>query len=336
MPLSTLSSTRKTSYLLFGLAVAGVIFLRLGDVVVTGLFSFMILDLTHRHLTSRVAPWAARWLSLLAFVVAATGIGYMLYTFVKLAVSRLPMIINEVLPKVDEFAVLHGFELPVDNLREIRELALDTIRVNYKSIGHMSGAVLRHVFQIIVGVFIAILCFMGDHPAPTEAHFYDATRREFDARVEIFMLGFEKLFTAQIIISLINTAITGIFILITGVPYVHFLLLATLILGIVPIVGNVTANFIVVGTALTVSPRLAMVTLVFLVVSHKLQYFLNSHIMGSRINMPVWQVLVAMLVGEALMGFTGLILAPALVFYAREEMQAVPYEDSGARTAAAL
>jgi predicted PurR-regulated permease PerM len=335
-PLAGMPSTRKTSFLLFGLAVLMVIGLRLGDVVVAGLFSFMILDLTHRSLASRANPWAARWLSLLTFMIAATGITYMVWTFVKLALHRLPEIVIKVLPKLDEFATAHGFDLPVDNLREVHELLLDALKVNYRSIGMMSGSFLRRLFQIVVGVFIAILCFMGEHPPANEAHFFDAVRREFDARVEIFMLGFEKLFTAQIIISLVNTAITGVFLLAVRLPYIHFLLLATLLLGIVPIVGNVTANAVIVGTAITVSPQLGVATFVFLVVSHKLQYFLNSRIMGSRINMPMWQVLASLLIGEAMMGFTGMILAPALLFYAREEMQSIPYEDSGARAAAAL
>lgn len=334
--MTPLSRTRKASYVLFGLLVAAVVFLGLGNVAVAGLFSYMILDLTHRALTPRAPAWAARWLSLLVFAIAATALGFMVWSFLKLALQRLPVIVVSVMPKIDELAMQYGVELPFDNLRELRELLLDAMRTNLRSITHASGLLGKGFFQVVVGVFVAIFCFMGEHPAPTQPNFFDATRRELDARIEIFMVGFEKIFGAQVIISAINTCITGVFLLVIGMPYSHFLVLACFLLGILPIVGNVTSNTIIVGTALTVSPQLAVFTFIFLVVSHKIEYFLNSQIMGARINTPVWQVLIGLIVGEAVMGFTGMILAPAMIHYIREEMVAVPYEDSGARSAAAL
>lgn len=331
-----MTPTRKASYVLFGLLVAAVIVLKLGNVAVAGLFSYMILDLTHRVVVGRAPTWAARWLSVLAFLVAATGMTYMVWSFIKLAVLRLPVIAITVLPKIEQLALQYGFDLPFDNLRELRELAIETLKVNLRSVSHASGILGKGFFQVVVGIFVAIFCFMGEHVPPTQANFFDAVRRELDARIEIFMIGFEKIFGAQVIISVINTCITGVFLLTIGMPHVHFLLLSTFLLGILPIVGNVTSNTIIVGTALMVSPQLAMFTFIFLVVSHKIEYFLNSHVMGSRTNTPVWQVLIGLLVGEALMGFTGMILAPAMLHYIREEMQSVPYVDTGARSAAAL
>lgn len=335
--MTPLSPTRKASYVLFGLLVAAVVFLRLGNVAVAGLFSYMILDLTHRGLTGRTPRWAARWLSVAAFVVAATALTYMVWSFLKLAVVRLPVIAVTVLPKIDEMALQYGVVLPFDNLRELRELALDALRVNLRGISHASGILGKGFFQVIVGVFVAIFCFMADHTAPTQGNFFDAVRRELDARIEIFMIGFEKIFGAQVIISAINTVITGIFLLSIGMPFAHFLTLACFLLGIIPIVGNVMSNTIIVGTALTVSPQLAVFTFIFLVVSHKIEYLLNSQIMGTRLNTPVWQMLIGLLVGEALLGFTGMILAPAILHYIREEMVAVPYAPAvSAKTADAL
>ena len=76
-------------------------------------------------------------------------------------------------------------------------------------------------------------------------------------------------------------------------------------------------------TALTVSPNAAVLALVFLIVSHKAEYFLNSRIIGSRIDTPMWQVLLGLLMCEALMGVPGVILAPAVLHYAREELRAI-------------
>jgi len=55
-------------------------------------------------------------------------------------------------------------------------------------------------------------------------------------------------------------------------------------------------------------------------VIHKLEYFLNSKIIGERIRNPVWLTLIALIIGERLMGIPGLILAPVLLNYLRVEM----------------
>lgn len=55
-----------------------------------------------------------------------------------------------------------------------------------------------------------------------------------------------------------------------------------------------------------------MWSLVFLVVIHKLEYFINARIVGSRINAAAWELLLAMLVMESLFGVAGIILAPIL------------------------
>ena len=87
-----------------------------------------------------------------------------------------------------------------------------------------------------------------------------------------------------------------------------------------PIVGNLLSNTIIVFLALTVSLKLAIGALVFLVVIHKLEYFLNSKIIGLRIRNPVWLTLIALIIGERLMGIPGMILAPVVLNYLRVEM----------------
>jgi predicted PurR-regulated permease PerM len=66
--------------------------------------------------------------------------------------------------------------------------------------------------------------------------------------------------------------------------------------------------------------------LVFLIVLHKLEYFLNSKIIGDRIKNPVWLTLLALIVGERLMGIPGMILAPVILNYIKVEASKIPAE----------
>jgi hypothetical protein len=50
-----------------------------------------------------------------------------------------------------------------------------------------------------------------------------------------------------------------------------------------------------------------------------LEYVLNSKIIGTRIHTSVWLTLLALLLGERLMGITGMVLAPVVLHYIRIE-----------------
>ena len=84
-------------------------------------------------------------------------------------------------------------------------------------------------------------------------------------------------------------------------------------------VGNLISNTIIVAISFTLSPRMALASLLFLVVIHKLEYFLNSKIVGDRIRSPVWLTLLGLILGERLMGIPGMILAPVVLNYLKGE-----------------
>jgi predicted PurR-regulated permease PerM len=117
--------------------------------------------------------------------------------------------------------------------------------------------------------------------------------------------------------------LTAIFLLAVRLPHAPMLFAVTLHIFLLPIVGNLISNTIIVFVALTVSLKLAIGALVFLVAIHKLEYLLNSKIIGDRIRNPVWLTLIALIIGERLMGIPGLILAPVVLNYLRVEMLTV-------------
>ena len=131
---------------------------------------------------------------------------------------------------------------------------------------------------------------------------------------------------AQFLISLINTVLTSIFILFSCfcyprlANYAGMVIILTFVCGMLPIIGNIISNSIIVGLAFTVSPKLAIIGLVFLVAIHKLEYFLNSKIIGNRIRHPMWLMLLALFIGERLLGIPGIILAPVVLCFIKSEM----------------
>jgi len=303
--------------------LAAAVWLRLGPVILAGLFSFMILDLTYRLFIRKLSPDLSRWLALLVFLMAATLVSVMFVRFVRQTISTLPQIAATAIPKLIALSESYGIDLPFDNVYELREVVIKEIKDNAEIITKASGFLTLGFFHVVIAIFVAILCFFSTPEQRFEPNLLDCVRREVDARLRNFLFSFEKVFGAQIGIAAVNTLLTAVFLSLMQFPHKPFLVTATFLLGILPIVGNILSNTIIVGTALTISPRHAVFALGFLIVIHKGEYFLNSRIVGSRINAPMWQTLLVILVGERIMGVPGIILGPALLHYIQEELRLI-------------
>jgi predicted PurR-regulated permease PerM len=131
--------------------------------------------------------------------------------------------------------------------------------------------------------------------------------------------SFVTVMGAQIIISAVNTVLTGVFLLAVHLPYAAVVIGVSFLCGLLPVVGNLISNTIVVGIGFTVSPKMALFALIFLVIIHKLEYFLNSKIVGWRIHNPLWLTLLGLIIGERLLGIPGMILAPVILYYVKLE-----------------
>jgi predicted PurR-regulated permease PerM len=94
----------------------------------------------------------------------------------------------------------------------------------------------------------------------------------------------------------------------------------TFVTGLLPVIGNLISNTAILIVSFSISPSVAMTSLVFLVVIHKLEYFLNAHIVGTQVHAHAWELLVAMLVMEAAFGVPGLVAAPIYYAYMKQEL----------------
>ena len=135
---------------------------------------------------------------------------------------------------------------------------------------------------------------------------------------------------AQIIISSINTVLTAIFVLIIGLPHAAVVIGVTFLCGLLPIIGNLISNTIIVFLSATISLKFALVALIFLIAIHKLEYFLNSKIVGGWTRNPVWLTLIGLIIGQAVMGIPGMVLAPVVLNYLRVELSKIELKPTAA------
>jgi len=315
---------RLAAYALFAASLVIVICFHLGPALLAGLFAYSVLDIAHRLFARRVGVWKARLSAVALFVVVAAGIAWMTAHFLRQSLSAVPSILSTAMPRINEIALRWGVELPFGNMEELRSVLVEAVKENAGGIGKASGLITRGFFHVLLAVVAAVLAFLSVGREPDRRTQAGALRAEFDGRVRLFLGSCERVLAAQVGISAINTTLTAAFLILLGFPYSAYLIPATFVLGILPIIGNILSNTIICAAAVTISLKHVVFALIFLVVIHKGEYFLNSRIIGGSIRVPMWQTLLGILIGEAVMGVPGIILAPTILHYVRAELESIP------------
>ena len=321
-----MSAAARFSYIFIVVTLILVGVAHLGVPLVTVLFSYFALQ--------KLSFTKYKSLSVVVFIVLVAVVLYGIGYLVRQAVVAFPAIAAESIPPSVAYAQKHGFDLPFTDLESLKTTTLEVLKDqlglagNFGRAANFGRTATRQFVFVIVAVVIAISLFIRSgkktFPAAQKPNLFTSMAQEIEARASLFYESFERVMGAQLTISGINTVLTAIFVVIIGLRYIPLVIGLTFLCGLLPIIGNLISNSVIVGIAFTESGKAAIAALGFLVLLHKLEYFLNSKIIGYRIKNPMWITLLALLVGERFMGIPGMILAPVVLDYVKVEMSRLP------------
>jgi predicted PurR-regulated permease PerM len=187
-------------------------------------------------------------------------------------------------------------------------------------VGTEAGLAFAH---ILVGMVIGAMVSLRE-AVPAQAD--KPLARAMGERAARLGDSFRRVVFAQVRIAALNTAFTAVYLVVllplAGVhlPLTKTLIGVTLVAGLLPVIGNLISNSVIVVVSLALSPYVALGSLGFLVVIHKLEYFLNARIVGSQIHARAWELLLAMLAMEAAFGLPGVVAAPIYYAYLKQEL----------------
>jgi predicted PurR-regulated permease PerM len=313
------------SYVLLAITLVLVGLLQLGAPFLALLFSYFVLSKLGRFIPNK-------WVTLAIFILVVAAIGWTAKHFIGAAINALPKIADNSIPSAIAWAEEHDLSLPFTDLKGLKAHAMTTIKDQARYLGDFANFA-RHASTTFVFIIIAIVCavslfFNNRLDLFRESHkvrnnLYSVYCDEITARFSDFYHSFSTVIGAQMTISAINTVLTAIFVFFVGLPYGPVVVGLTFLCGLFPIVGNVVSNTVIVFIGFLVSAKVAFIALIFLIVIHKLEYFLNSKIIGSRIRNPIWLTLIGLIIGEKLMGVPGMILSPVVLNYLRVEMSKI-------------
>lgn len=330
--LPKLSAIEIGSYLLVLVSMWLVLELKLLSGLLAGLLVYQLVHtiapVIERHTTSQRARWVAVVLLSAAIVSGLAGLTVGLAEYFEHTVPNLQNLLGQLMQIVEQARprtpAWIANVLPVD-VEQMKTKAIvlvnthmDQLQQSGKNFARGFGHVL---FGMIIGAMIAISVEHNKPRMPLSTALVTRASR--------FAEAFRRIVFAQIKISAINALFTGIYLLVAlpvfhqRLPLSKTLVLVTFITGLLPVVGNLISNALIVAVSLSVSMGTAIASLVFIVVIHKFEYFLNAKIIGGQIESRAWELLLAMLVMEAAFGLPGVIAAPIFYAYVKRELHAL-------------
>ncbi len=211
-----------------------------------------------------------------------------------------------------------------EDAESLRQTIVDWLHSHAAELQHMGQTFGVTFLHVLIGMVIgALICFREARGAPHNT----VLLREASERVRTLAHSFRSVVFAQVKISAINTVLTAIYLAIVlpllgiNLPFTKALIALCFIVGLLPVFGNLISNTVIVIVSLTQGFAVAVGSLVFLIVIHKLEYFLNARIVGGEIKAAAWELLCAMLAFEAAFGVPGLVAAPIFYAYGKAELR---------------
>lgn len=321
------NSIEKASFFAMAGFIFSIFYFSLSTPLITILFGYLIIKSLGKRLGSL--------LTILTFGILSVILFYLFIHFIGEAIRALPETVEKAIPIIVEFAHKNGFEVPFSDALTLKSFLVDGFRSQIAHLAKFAQIFTKEFVYIIISLVITAGLFLQpqfDLEAIREKESPN-TYRSFTvalaSRFYSFFESFRTVMGAQVVISLINTFFTGMFLIILHLlkmplPYSFVIVVVTFLCGLLPIIGNLISNTIIFLIGVSQSIYLGLLALSYLIVLHKFEYFLNSKIIGGKIKNPMWLTLLGLLVGERIGGVPGMILAPVLLHYCKVEAKKIP------------
>jgi predicted PurR-regulated permease PerM len=329
MDLPRLTAAEVCSYVAAVGGMWAVLQLRLLAALLAGMLVHQLVQMIAPVIERRTSSHRARWVAVVILATAVvgglTGLSIGLVEHLEHTVPNIQYLLGQVMQMIEQarsrapewFSTM----LPVD-AEQMKAKAGMLVHSHMDQLQQGGKNVARGFGHVLIGMIMgALIAITADRPAQRLP-----LARALATRIARFSDSFRRIVFAQIKISAINAAFTALYLLVAlplfnqRLPLSKTLVLITFIAGLLPVIGNLISNTIIVAVSLSISLPTAISSLGFLIAIHKLEYFLNARIVGGQIEARAWELLLAMLIMEAAFGVPGVIAAPIFYAYVKREL----------------
>ena len=331
MQIKAVTKVEIAAWLIMAAAMLYVLSVNLLPVLLAGLLVFELVHIISPYIAQKFPGYTAKVIAvglLALFIVGLLTLMVLgLIAFFKSDSGSLTNLIGKMAQIIeDSRSILPDWidtRLPADAV-VLQQMVTEWLRNNASSLQFLGKEAGRYVAHIIIAMIVGGMLALRE--AMTE-DYYKPFAKAMVQRARLFGRAFRNIVFAQVRISAVNTVFTGIYLAIilplAGVelPFVKTMIMITFIVGLLPVVGNLISNSIIVIVSMSHSFAVALGSLLFLVIIHKFEYFLNARIVGGQIRANAWELLIAMVLMEAAFGIAGIVAAPIYYAYIKSELR---------------
>ena len=324
------------AYAIIGAGVLFVLMQHLVSALIVGLALYLILDRVSARFHGRMSHGAVRPLALLVVTVMTGAIVaaavFLLVTMLRRGAGNVPEMMEQMADILGSVRLWLGglgkqfipeVMTDAENFKVTVQAWLKQHAQTVRAGGVWLGIGLVHM---IMGGLLAILVFFR-HITHHDDDNRGPLARALVDKVDRFAHAFGRVAMAQVKISAVNTTLTGLYLLVVlplfgiRIPFGTTLVVITFLCGLIPVLGNLISNTVITILSMGISIGTAVASLTFLVVIHKLEYLINSRIVGGETDSQAWEILLAIIIGEAAFGVGGIVLAPIVYAFVKRELR---------------
>src|SRR5215467_7206084 len=174
-----------------------------------------------------------KWLALALFIVGLAGVAAAGVYFTRTAFLALPNVADTSIPSASAWAQKRQIELPFTDFESLRQYVIGALgeEADYlRNVANIAKATTTNLVFSILGIIGAASLFFKTGLDPyrgthrVKNNLYSICCDEVSRRFRDFYRSFATVMGAQITISLINTALTAIFLLAVRMPHAPLLI----------------------------------------------------------------------------------------------------------------
>lgn len=302
-----------------------------------GLVFYLVLDKTASRLAGRVSNKILRPIAVLTGTVislaAIAGAVAMIVLIVRAQIRNIPLLMQkmaEILESTRVFVAGFGYEIFPDAVRDAEDaklIVVSWLKEHAEIFGMAGGTFGMALLHMTMAILLAVMVFLRHTRSAEEKALRGPLAQQLIQKSKNFSAAFNQVVSAQIIISAINTSLTAIYLLVLlplagrPLPFAVTIVFITFVAGLIPVLGNLLSNTVIVIVSLGVSVGTAVASLSFLVIIHKLEYVVNSKIVGTKTGSQIWEILLSIIIGEAAFGFQGIVMGPIVYTFVKKELK---------------
>ncbi len=184
------------------------------------------------------------------------------------------------------------------------------------SIATLLGRIVSSIVDMIFSIILAIYLLANKEALLTQSKelaFTYLPRKVNISLSHVLIVAYDSFvsyFGGQILDALILGILTGLGMVILGLPFAPVVASVAGISALIPVFGAYISNFVGVLLILTVSPVKALIFFVFMILLQQVDNSLiYPRIVGTRVGLPSYLVLIAIILGAGFGGIFGILIA---------------------------